>query len=455
MILSKNNRFLSVLPYLIFFTGSFLFFGFFADYVEFYQEKTSLFVFSGDYLVDGITQPGFLLVYLGRFLTTFYYYPAAGAIIISSTICLIIYMISRIISFLSGKKPILVPILYGTAFLFLQSNYQYLLYNNLGILLQLVFFYLAIKYMKGFIPVIIFPSWYFLTGGFAWIFGLMYSLYLALKSIRKGWPEIISLFALSYLFIYLLKEFFLFHPFKILVISPFSIEDTGSQTGLFFAVIGLVILLPVIGKIKIRFPIPVRQKDSHKVIILSLVTLMLVSTIALLRFDKAYKEYFHAEKLFYQGRFDELTQYITTHPTTNRLTIFLNNIALCETERLNDQLFHFPQSPDGQSLFLKWEMYGEVLRRGGYFYYTTGMINEAQRWAYENMVMKGLTPEGLKMLVKTETINSNYKVASKYISILKKTLFYKDEAKEYEKYLFNDNAVGSHSEFGIKRKEKI
>src|SRR4030042_2995046 len=138
----KNNRFLNFLPYLIFFTGSFLFFGFFADYVEFYQEKTSLFVFSRDYLVDGITQPGFLLVYLGRFLTTFYSYPAAGAIIISSAICLIIYMISRIISLLSGIKPILVPILYGTAFLFLQTNYQYLLYNNLGILLQLVFFYL-------------------------------------------------------------------------------------------------------------------------------------------------------------------------------------------------------------------------------------------------------------------------------------------------------------------------
>jgi hypothetical protein len=257
---------------------------------------------------------------------------------------------------------------------------------------------------------------------------------------------------LSALFIYLLKNF-PFHPLNL--VFPFLIEDTGSQTGLFFAVTGLVILLPLIGKIKIRFPIPVRQKDSHKVIILSLVTLMLVSTMALLRFDKAYKEYFHAEKLFYQGRFDELTQYITTHPTTNRLTIFLNNIALCETGRLNDQLFYFPQSPDGQSLFLKWEMYGEVLRRGGYFYYTTGMINEAQRWAYENMVMKGLTPEGLKMLVKTETINSNYKVASKYISILKKTLFYNDEAKEYEKYLHNDNAVGSHPEFGIKRKEKI
>ena len=100
---------------------------------------------------------------------------------------------------------------------------------------------------------------------------------------------------------------------------------------------------------------------------------------------------------------------MSKHPTTNRLTIYLNNIALCETGRLNDRLFYFPQSPDGQSLFLKWEMYGEVLRRGAYFYYSTGMINEAQRWAYENMVMKGITPEDLRMLIKTEIINGNYR----------------------------------------------
>jgi hypothetical protein len=182
---------------------------------------------------------------------------------------------------------------------------------------------------------------------------------------------------------------------------------------------------------------------------------LLVSVSAFLRFDKINKEYFHAEKLFHLERFNEIPEYIAKYPTTNRLTIFLNNIALCETGKLNDQLFRTPQSPDGQSLFLKWEMLGEVLRRGGYFYYTTGMINEAQRWAFENMVMKGITPDDLRMLIKTEIINGNYKVASKYISILKKTLFYRSEAKAYERLLFDDESVRSDPELGVRRKEKI
>jgi hypothetical protein len=450
-----KNHIVNFLPYLIFFTGTFLFFGLFADYTEFYQEKLSLFVFSRDYLNENLTQPGSLLIYFGRFLTTFFYYPVAGAAIISLIICFIFYMISLIISFLTGKESILLPLLAGTAFFILHSNYHFLQYNSLGVLLQLVFFYFSIKYLKGFIPVIIYPFWYYLTGGFVWIFVLMFTFYLALKSIRKEWPKIISLFVLCFLVIYLLKEFFLFQTFKNLIIFPFSDEDTGSQIKFFIPLIVLIILIPLAVHIKIRLSLWDRLKNPMKIVITSLLSLLIVGISASFRFDKVNKEYFHAEKLFSQGRFNEITEYITNYPTTNRLTIFLNNIALCESGKLNDQLFYFPQSPDGQSLFLKWEMLGEVLRRGGYFYYTTGMINEAQRWAFENMVMKGITPDDLRMLIKTEIINGNYKIASKYILTLKKTLFYRKEAREYERLLFNDKAVESNPELGPRRKEKV
>jgi hypothetical protein len=83
------------------------------------------------------------------------------------------------------------------------------------------------------------------------------------------------------------------------------------------------------------------------------------------------------------------------------------------------------------------------------------MINEAHRWAFENMVMDGHTPEGLKLLIRTELINGNYQMASKYISLLDKTFFYKKEARAFEKFLFNDTAVESDPQLGSKRKNKI
>jgi hypothetical protein len=364
-------------------------------------------------------------------------------------------MISKIISFLTGKGALLLPLLFGTAFFILHAGYQYLLYNSMGVLLQLLLFYLTIRYLKGYIPVIIFPFWYLITGGFSWIFALMYTLYLAFKSLRQEWPRIVSLFAVTFLLIYILKEFFIFQSLKNLVVFPFSNEDTGSQFRLFVPLTGLIILLPLLVRINIRIPFWNRQKDNVKMIVCSIVSLGLVSASALLFYSREYKEYFHAEKLFFKGSYNEVNQYVAKHPTTNRLTIYLNNIALCETGKLNDRLFYFPQSPDGQSLFLKWEMYGEVLRRGACFYYSTGMINEAQRWAYENMVMKGITPEDLRMLVKTEIINGNYSVASKYVSILKNTIFYRKEAKDFDRVLADTGSIVSHQEFGTKRREKI
>jgi len=444
-----------LLPYLIFFIGSGIFFGLFGDYIEFHQEKLSLFVFSRDYLIDNLIQPGALLVYLGNFLTTFYYYPLAGALIISAIICLTIYVISKIIGCLSGKGSNLVPILFGAVVFFLQTKYQYLVYNSLGLLLQLTLFYLTIKYLKRWIPVILFPFWYYFTGGFAWIFGLMYTFYLLKNRSGKEWIIIPALWVVILLIIYLLKEYFLFQTSSTLFLFPWSNENTGSQFNIFIPVVCLVILLPLIAGINLKFFSKMNIKYWLRGLTLAVISLILISVIAIFRYDRNYRDYFNAEKLFYGERFSELIDYNRKHPTTNRLTIFLNNIALCETGKLNDQLFYYPQSSDGQSLFLKWEMYGEVLRRGGYFYYTTGMINEAHRWAYENMIIKGLTPEGLKMLIKTELINGNYRTASKYISVLKKAPFYRSEAKAYESLLFNDNAVESHPELGAKRKEKI
>jgi len=174
-----------------------------------------------------------------------------------------------------------------------------------------------------------------------------------------------------------------------------------------------------------------------------------------MKFDKKTSYYFEVEKLFYQNRYEDVIAYNTINPPTNSLTVFLNNVALCETGQLNERLLSFQQKADGSTLFLKWEMVGELLRRGGYFYYTIGMINEAHRWAFENMVIHGQTPEGLKMLIRTELINGNYKMAAKYIELLGNTIFYRKEASAFKKMLYNEEAVNNDPDLGKKRMIKL
>lgn len=450
-----KTPFFDLLPYLVLFSLLIIFFGFFADYVTFYQEKTSLFVFSYDYLAEHLIQPGSLLIYIGNFITTFFYLPFAGAILISAIICLNVFSISKVSGFLSVKNSRLIPFLFGAALFFVHTNYQYLLFNSVGLLFQISFFYLTLRYLKGWGPVIIFPLWYLITGGFAWIFVLMFTVFIAIRSFRKDWLKIAVLYTTSFVFIYVLKEFIFFQSFETLLLYPVSGSAAGNQTSILIAFAILIVILPLIAGIRINIFKKFITPGTIEKLAPSVILMIMVIAIAILRFDNKTRHYFLVEKLFCQNRFNEVVDYNIKNASNNVLTIYLNNIALCETGRLNDQLFHFRQNPDGQTLFLRWEMSEEILRRGGYFYYTIGMINEAQRWAYENMIMKGLTPEDLKMLIKTEIINGNYKVASKYISVLKKTIFYRGEALALEKYLFNDDAVESDQLLGAKRKEKI
>jgi hypothetical protein len=453
-----NRSFISWLPYLVFFIFSFIYFGFFGNYIFFYQEKSSLFIFSLDFLRENLHQPGGLLIWLGKFFSTFYFYPLAGALILSSVLMLDTILVSKIIHILRGQPSRVIPFLIGASLFYLQTDYRFLLFNNLGLLLHLALFWFVIRYLlflKGWALVILAPFCIYATGGFAWVFLLLTTFYLIFDKENKGWIRIIALWCLCFITFYISKEYFFFQSGKSLLTFPFSDHNTGSQQILFLSTAGIVSIVPLISKIRFRFPNKLRVSEFYISLIISFILVIILVITGTRRFDKKAKQYFYVENLFYQNKFNEVVAFNTSNPPANSLTIFLNNIALCEMDKLDDMLFHFLQSPDGKTLFLKWDMVGEVLNRGGYFYYEIGMINEAHRWAFENMVMKGHSPEGLKMLIRTELINGNYEVASRYINILKKTLFYKKEAKSFEKLLFNDAAVDRDKELGIKRQNKI
>lgn len=451
---SKSSQFVYNLPCFILFLATFLYFAFFADYILFYQEKLSLFIFSFDFLKDNLNQPGGVVIWIGKFLTTFFYHPFAGSLIIAGSIALIVSIVSKIASFLSGNKIKVVALLIGVVIFYLQTDYHFLLYNNIGLLLALISFYLSIIYLKilkGWIPVIIFPLLYFITGGFAWIILILLTQLYLFNEAKGGWIKIAFLWLYGSLTFFFFKEFLFFQTGKTLMIFPFNEINTGSQSIPFLAVAGLLSVVPLISKV--RFPLPerIRISETMMIVVITSLSIIILIRIGVKRFDKKDYQFFHVEKLFYQNRYDDVIAYNTANPPSNYLTSFLNNIALCEKNELNDKLFSYSQSPDGKTLFLKWDMVSEVLKRGGYFYYTIGMINEAHRWAFENMVMQGHTPEGLKMLIKTELISGNYAVASKYISVLKKTLFYRNDAKRFEKILFNNTAVNADKELKEKR----
>lgn len=446
------------LPFLVFFASVFIYFIFFGDYVLFYQEKFSLFIFSFDFLKENLHQPGGFLIWLGKLFSTFFYHQFTGALVIAGIISLTVYYISEIIKFLSGKSAIIPSAIAGIIIFYVQTDYQFFLFNSIGLLIQLILFYISIRYLKfmqGWIPLIFGPILYLATGGFAWIFMILFTLWLTTGNENKRWIKLLLFWSISFSAFYISKELLFYQTINILLTFPFTELNIETYHTLFPALCGVLSLMPLLLIIKLNIPEKLTLKKPIEYIITTCIIIVLLGSIGWIRFDKKTSNYYHVEKLFYQKKFNEIIAFNKKNPPTNQLTIFLNNIALCETNQLNEKLFSFPQDAEGGTLYLKWEMIGEILRRGGYFYYSVGMINEAHRWAFENMVMKGHTPEGLKMLIKTELLNGNYKVASRYIGLLKSSIFYRTEALRYEKMLYNDSAVDADIELGDKRKTRL
>jgi hypothetical protein len=56
------------------------------------------------------------------------------------------------------------------------------------------------------------------------------------------------------------------------------------------------------------------------------------------------------------------------------------------------------------------------------------------------------------MLAKTSLISGDYAIARKYINILKRTIYYRKRALEYEKMADNPDLIQSHPELGAKLK---
>jgi hypothetical protein len=450
----KINRILQIFSYFTFFALSTIYFFWFANYIFFYQEKSMLFIVSFSYLAEHLNQPGGFLVWLAELQTAFYFYPLAGALIVSIEISLVIFLITKIGKGLTGKSFFLIPFLTGAILFYLQTNYQYLAFNNLGIFLQILMFYLAIRFLKGakmWIAVVLFSVWYILTGSFSLILLILLTVYFLIHKKKASWIKLVVLFLLSGVFYFIAQEFLFFHTIKTLLIYPFSERNIGDQKLLFFPVVALISFLPLIFRfLQILFD-KIKVRNFQLLQTIPFLVMAVFAIFSISRIDKNNSHYFQVEKLFYEQKFEQLIAYNTQFPSMNILTNYLNNIALAETGKLNEVLFHFPQSANGSTLFLKWELAAEVLKRGGYFYWSLGMINEAQRWAYEYMVMHGNTPEGLKMLIKTELVNGNYKVARKYISILNQSVFYRDVARKYEKLLFDDEAILKDAELGRKR----
>lgn len=130
--------------------------------------------------------------------------------------------------------------------------------------------------------------------------------------------------------------------------------------------------------------------------------------------------------------------------TPTRLMVMNKNLALFRLGRSGDEMFHYLDG--GKAPCCPFEM--RMMQVGGkmlYLHY--GKLNFCYRWCLEDGVEFGWRLDYYRYLIKCSLINGDYRVARKYIEILKHTLYYKDWAEKYEPYLRHPSLAKSDKEF--------
>jgi hypothetical protein len=438
-----------------FFILSFIYYYWFGDYVLFVQEKQFLFIFSGEYLKEYFLKPGGFIEIIGDFLTRFYINPLAGAFILSASLIIPAIILFKINKRLFPKQLfsqilLLIP---SCLLLLMQTHYYHKLAYNVGFGLILLYFLLSIAKFKNYICFIVlafFPLFYYLTGFYAWIFLFMYIIYSIIY--EKGKYRYIYLGFLVIIagISFIIFRFFIFlQPDNLLLFSPLPIVKDPKHDIIFYLMTGYVIFYPLFGKIHLSNKII----DKYPGMIVR-ISIMLIFSISVFFLSKLYnaqtRVLLQLQKCVFEKKWNEAIKLHETFASRNLIGQHFYNIALSETSQLCDRLFFGRQDFGSRSLILPFGQ--EHLKRGAYFFYSIGLINEAHRWAYESMVVYGYYPQGIKMLVKTNLINGNYRMARKYINLLKKSFNYRKWAIDYEKLLNNPEKIKSHQELGEKLK---
>ena len=97
------------------------------------------------------------------------------------------------------------------------------------------------------------------------------------------------------------------------------------------------------------------------------------------------------------------------------------------------------------------KLHAEPLQLTGEAYFQLGLVNTAQRFAFEAMEAipnYNKSARAVKRLVETNMLNGQNAAAHKYLGMLKKTLFYRRWAQRMEKMVGNKQAIMQHPLYG-------
>jgi len=459
------NR-LHLLFTVVFGLGIFIFFYFFFPHHLHYREQFQLFLFTKSYFLETCSRPGGFSDYLGRFFTQFYLFVGLGALIVSLLLIGIqqlVYAVGRRIKETSaGWFLSFFPALFYW-YLLCDENSQH--GGVIALLLALVFSLLVtfIKSNPGrrICMILMIPILYWMAGG---VVILMVALLLWYEWIKIKKDKLLLSF-LSIVAVLLViacplvaKHFIVQYPIDRLVWGVDYLHYSNFSP---FRIVYLWMLIVIITVSQPYFP-KITNKSVRR-LVFPVQAIILILTAYILIWKIAYPYYVSREEIMAYDYYCRTKQWDKVIQMANKksprlpMTVTCLNLALYKTGQLPDRLFEYFQN-GAEGLLPTFQRDFMIPTVSGEPYFYLGFVNTAQRFAFE--AMEALpdyqkSVRSFKRLVETNLINGHYKIAEKYLRFLENTLFYKKWAKDTRTYLYNEEKINAHPEWGEIRRFQI
>lgn len=407
-----------------------------------FQEQLQLFLFDGDYFCERMAEPGGLARYVGEFLVQFYNATVIGALILAILFMMVQRLTWRLMRCEDYYYLSLIPALvlwFAMGDENVMLAYVVALIMAMGCILGLRPWERLNLIGRVIIALVALPLLYWLIGPLAllvavcmvptWLAGLAVIYVVALV--------LVSAWLLPYPLVRLAVGI---GYYRFPVTIPY-----------------LLLLIPVLIAMMhygCRH-LPKPKQGVKYALILAITALLFVPQYY--GFDAKKYELMEYDYLVRIKDWNGIIAKAEQQTPDKPMSVSATNLALAMTNQLGERAFEFYQR-GSQGLLPPFERNYATTQLTGEIYFHLGLVNTAQRLAFEAMeAIPNYNKSGraLKRLVETNVINGQYKVAEKYIKILEKTIFYRRWAERMRAMLGDEKAINAHPLYGTLRQYRL
>ena len=427
----------------------FLFWRYGYYYALSYQEQFQLFLFDSDYFMERLAQPGGLARYLGEFVVQFYNSSTIGALLIA-----ILYVALQRLTYLNLVRRMkndesrdtssfnLHSLLFLLSFLppialwFVMGDENVMLTYVIALIIAMLFMLWKPKQkiISWIYLLIIIPLLYWLIGPMV----LLTAFVLMPLSVIYA---LVCIFISAYWVPYPLSQLMVgVDYYRFVDILPYSLF-----------LVPILVLALCYG---VRYLPKVKLSVCYA---LAGVVVLLMVLVSIFGYDAKKYELIEYDYLVRIKDWNGIIAKAEKKTPDLPMSVCATNLALAITNQLGDRAFDFYQR-GREGLLPPFERNFTTAQLTGEIYYYLGLINTAQRFAFESMeALPNYNKSGriIKRLVETNMINGQYEVARKYLQLLEKTIFYRPWAEKTLALLHNPQQINQHPVYGWLRKVRL